>query len=274
MEWKNFHHPDWTLPVIRRRAQEEWMDLLADLAEPLSTGGRAHLWKPTYPNLRAYHNSMSRLRKAGLLIRQNEDGKLPYLKLTQQGRDSLPEYHFPEKLWNTAWDGIWYTLVFDVPESERHYRDTLRGFLKRMRMGCLQKSVWITPRDIRREYSDLERAANIRSVSYLLESRTVLRHEALEMVENSWNFNWLQELHGRYLSVFNKNLQMLREMDHDETALIHLLREEAEAYIQCMLPDPLLPNELLPGNYQGKSVYELHKTLRSEIRLHLEKYII
>lgn len=77
MDWISFHHPDWSLPVVRRRAQEEWLDLVEDLAEILTTGGRVHFWKSTYPNLRAYHNSMSRLRGAGLLVRHENDGKLP-----------------------------------------------------------------------------------------------------------------------------------------------------------------------------------------------------
>ncbi len=273
MAWQHFHHPDWSLPVVHRRAREEWLDLMGDLAELLATGGRSHLWKNTYPNLRAYHNSMSRLRKAGLVVQHHDDGKLPVLRLTSLGRDSLPEYLFPEPFWNTKWNGIWYLLVFDVPESERHYRDTLRGFLKRMRMGCLQKSVWITPRDIRPEYDDLERAANVKAVAYLLESRTVLHHEAAEMVVNAWNFDHLGELHERYLEVFGTNLRLLGEMDHDEDALLILLREEAEAYIQCMRPDPLLPSELLPPGYLGKKVHALHKTIRGAIGQNLSKYI-
>lgn len=265
MNWKNFHHPDWSLPVVRRRAQEEWMDLLADLGEMVATGGRAHLWKHTYPNLRAYHNSMSRLRKAGLIIHADRTGKLPHLKLTQQGRNFLPDYYSPEKFWNAKWNGIWYMIIFDVPEKERHYRDTLRGFLKRLRMGCLQKSVWVTPRDIRPEYDDLEQAANVHAISYLLESRTVLHRETSEIVENSWNFAHLQELHERYLSVFKKNLQLLKELDHDEDALMNLLYAEAEAYVQCMRPDPLLPNELLPKEYLGKKVVKLRRQLRVAI---------
>jgi phenylacetic acid degradation operon negative regulatory protein len=274
MSWINFHHPDWSLPVVRRRAQEEWLDLMADLGDLISTGGRSELWKHTYPNRSAYHNSMSRLRKSGLLVQHHDDGKLPHLRLTEQGHHFLPAYHFPEKLWDTRWNQIWYTLIFDVPEKERHYRDTLRGFLKRMRMGCLQKSVWITPRDIRPEYDDLEQAANIHAVSYLFESRTVLHHEALEMVLNSWNFDRLAELHERYLTIFKENLQLLEEVDHDPSALMLLLRNEAEAYIQCMRPDPLLPDELLPKGYLGKEVYQLHKQLRSAVGIQLQRYII
>lgn len=274
MDWMNFHHPDWSLPVVRRRAQEEWLDLMSDLGDLVSSGGRSYLWEHTYPNLRAYHNAMSRLRKAGLMVHHHDDGNLPHLKLTQQGEEFLPDYLFPEKLWDTRWNQIWYTLIFDVPEKQRHYRDTLRGFLKRLRMGCLQRSVWITPRDIRPEYDDLEKAANLHAVSFLLESRTVLHHEAAEMVQDAWNFDRLQELHERYLSVFSSNLHRLEETDHDSPALMILLRKEAEAYIQCMRTDPLLPNELHPEGYLGKEVYRMHKEMRSAVRLQLKRYII
>ena len=250
------------------------MDLMDDLAETLATGGRAQFWKHTYPNLRSYHNSMTRLRKSGLVVQYHGGAKLPHLRLTTAGKESLPAYHHPEKFWNTDWNGVWYMLIFDVPEKERHYRDNLRGFLKRMRMGCLQKSVWITPRDIRPEYDDLERAANLKAVAYLLESRTVLHHDTLEMVQNSWDFDRLLELHDRYLSVFNDNLERLNQLDHDKEALLILLRQDAEAYVQCMLKDPLLPNTLLPKTYLGKKVYELHQAIRRDIGRQLIKYLV
>ncbi|MDZ8118344.1 PaaX family transcriptional regulator C-terminal domain-containing protein [Pontiella agarivorans] len=274
MKWKSFHHPDWSLPVVRRRVQEEWMDLLQDLAELLRTAGRSHLWQHTYPNLRSYHNSMSRLRKAGLIVKNTETAQLPRLELTDLGKEYLPVYHQPEKLWNTSWNGIWYMLIFDVPEAERHYRDNLRAFLKRMRMGGLQKSVWITPRDIRPEYDDLKRAANLDAVSYLLESRTVLHHEAREIVDTSWNWEWINKLQNRYLSVYRHNLKLLEHIDHDADALLILLKEDSEAYIQCMHLDPLLPNELLPTNYLGIDVHALHKTLRKKVAHQLQKYIV
>ena len=148
---------------------------------------------------------------------------------------------------------------------ERHYRDTLRGFLKQLRMGCLQRSVWVTPRDIRPAYDDLEQAANVYAISYLLETRTVLHRETSEIVESAWNFDHLQELHERYLLVFGENLHLLDELNYDEDALMTLLYAEAEAYIQCMRTDPLLPDDLLPQGYQGKNVFKLHQRIRKII---------
>ena len=265
MNWKSFHHPDWSLPVVKRRVSEEWIDLMKDVGCALLTRGRSLDWHCSYPSQTAYRCAMTRLKKAGLVVHTDTSGKLPQLQLTPEAVNRLPAYHQPEKLWNSGWNGIWYMLIFDVPEKERHYRDTLRGFLKRLRMGCLQKSVWITPRDIRPDYDDLQTAANIHAISYLLESQTVLHEDIAEMVQNSWKFEPLHELHERYLLIFKENLNLLQGMSAEPEIVLSLLYQEAEAYIQCMRNDPLLPNELLPSNYLGKKVYTLHQKLRNAI---------
>ncbi len=265
MSWKSFHHPDWSLPVARRRVTEEWIDFMKGVGDLLATNGRSLDWNHSYPSQTAYKMAMSRLRKAGLAAKADRTGKLPHLKLTPLALERMPAYQQPEKLWNTSWNGIWYVLIFDVPEAERHYRDTLRGFLKRLRMGCLQKSVWVTPRDIRPDYDDLRQGANIHAVSYLLESKTVLHRETNEVVDHSWDFDRLLTLHERYLEVFEENLLMLNETYPETDALMALLRSESEAYFQCMRQDPLLPNELLPSTYLGKKVHALRQRTRNAI---------
>jgi len=265
MNWVPFHHPDWSLPVVRRKVAEEWIDLMSDVGELLASGGRSIIWKSTYPNRSAYNNAMYRLKTAGLVVRSDRSGRLPVLTLTEEGRRRLPVYYRPEREWNSTWNGIWYVLMFDVPEKERYYRDSLRRFLKRLRMGCLQKSVWVTPRDIRPECSDLEKTANVNAVSYLLESRTVLHRETAELVRDAWDFKHLQELHERYLQTYTDNLQLLAELHCKSDDVMALLYQEAEAYVQCMRPDPLLPGKLLPKGYLGKKVFCLHQSLRKSV---------
>ena len=264
MNWISFHHPDWSLPVIRRRAADEWLDVLAGIGEILATRGRSVIWNKSYPNRTAYHNAMSRLRKSGLIVHTNDKAALPRLILTEAAKQRRPAYQCPEKLWNTRWNGVWYMVIFDVPEAERYYRDTLRRFLKQMRMGCLQKSVWITSRDIRPEYDDLEKAASVNTVAYLLESKTVLHQDKREIVQNAWNFKKLHGLHERYLAVFTDNLNLIAQ-GHTEDALMDLLYQESEAYIQAMVSDPLLPAELHPPDYLGPQVWTLHNKLRTAV---------
>ena len=50
------------------------------------------------------------------------------------------------------------------------YRNVLRQFLKAQRMGCFQKSVWITPTDIRPQYADLKEAAAVEVFACLFEA--------------------------------------------------------------------------------------------------------
>lgn len=264
MNWNPFHHPDISLPVVRRRAGEEWLDVLTGVGEILLTRGRSVQWNKTFPTSAAYRSAMARLHKRGLIVRTTGRENLPQIILSETGKNTRADYHSPEKFWNRRWNGIWYMLIFDVPEKERHYRDTLRKFLKQLRMGCLQKSVWITPQDIRPEYDDLEKAASIHAVAYLLESQTVLNEDQEEMVCNAWDFQKLNELQHRYIDVYTENLEIISQV-HSEESLLTLLYQESEAYIQVMVTDPLLPKKLHPKNYLGPQVWKLHNKLQTAI---------
>ncbi len=272
--WNRFHHPDWSFPVVRRRAREEVLDILSGLGSVLVSGGRSILWSQTYPTTQAYRSAMSRLRKQGLIVRVDGRKDLPLLTLSDVAKQQRPAYQNPEKHWKMKWNGIWYMLIFDVPEKDRPYRDTLRRFLKHLRMGCLQKSVWITPCDIRPDYADLEETAAIDAVAYLLESRTVLHLDQQEMVQNAWDFERLHKLQARYIDVFGENLSLLKQLGHCEEDLIALLHQESEAYAQAMILDPLLPTALLPDNYLGKNVWNLRNQLRTHIANSLASCVI
>lgn len=271
MNWKPFHHPNLCLPIIRRRTSEEFLDIVAGVGEIILTRGRSAIWSRTYPAPAAYRNALCRLQRQGLLIHADPRADLPRLILTETAKQKRPDCQQPEYFWNTKWNGIWYTLIFDVPEKERSYRDTLRRLLQRWRLGCLQKSVWITPRDIRPQYDDLEKSAAIGTVAYLLESRTVLHLDQQEMVQNAWDFSRLHELHSHYLDVFKDNLNLLNQEAFTKEDLMELLYQESEAYMQAMRKDPLLPSTLLPKDYLGKDVWKLRNLLRSTLADLLQK---
>ena len=52
-------------------------------------------------------------------------------------------------------------VIFDVPESERNIRDTLRWILKECGFEMIQKSVWATDKDILDELCALLQGANL-----------------------------------------------------------------------------------------------------------------
>jgi phenylacetic acid degradation operon negative regulatory protein len=205
--------------------------------------------------------SIGRLEKKGLITISKTDGFMPEIKLTSCASAGLPAYYNPERLWSKQWNRWWYILMFDVPEKNRSYRDTLRKFLRRMRCGCLQRSVWVTPRDIRPDYDDLNRAAAVDSVAFLFESRTVLGFGDQAVVRDAWDFDQLNQIQELYIQTANKNLSRLKDTDPSGEAIVQLLRIDNDAYAQAMLLDPLLPRELHPKEYQGEAAFRIHSAL-------------
>ncbi|VGO17603.1 hypothetical protein PDESU_06202 [Pontiella desulfatans] len=261
MNWDTFHHPDVSLPVIRRRTRDELIILLSETAAFFLSRGASDLYGHCYPNQRAYHSSVARLKKSGLVAHLHRDGSLPSLRLTDDGKAAIPDYYRPREFWETRWNKRWYVLMFDVPERERAYRDHLRSFLKQRHFGCLQKSVWVTPRDVRPEYDDLERAAAVDSVAFLFEAQTVLGHGAQSVVRHAWNFDQLEALQGEYIRFVDRNLEKLGSHAGGEAELVQLLRMDNLAYSQAMALDPLLPEELHPAGYCGKEAFAKHNQL-------------
>lgn len=265
MNWCEFHHPDLSWPVIRRRAGIEVVEMLELAALFLTRGGWGLLNKSCYPNQAAYRNATSRLRKSGLIVNRFDEGETPRLILTDEGRDELPAYFFPEKPWKRKWTGIWYLLVYDVPEIDRKYRNVLRRFLKRMRMGCLQQSVWVTPQDIRPEFDDLTKAASLGAFAFLFEAKTVLGLPSHQVVAEAWNLNRLCLLQDRYCTVMEENISRLKHRECSTEELGTLMRMALEAYHGVFVEDPLLPLSLYPESYRGVEVLRLHRCLFAKI---------
>ena len=265
MDWAKFHHPDISWPVVRRRAGLEIMEMLEVASIFLTRGGWGLVNRSCYPNQSAFLNATSRLRKSGLIVRQTGRTQVPQLILSDVGRTGLPDYFFPEKWWNRKWNGIWYLMVYDVPEVDRKYRNVLRQFLKRMRMGCLQQSVWVSPRDIRPEFDDLSEAAGVGSFAYLFEAKTVLGLPSRRVVEDAWDFGLLETLQDCYCSVMEENIGWLETSQYTADELAELMRMALDAYHGVFAEDPLLPKELYPSRYQGERVLSLHRKLFSRL---------
>ena len=258
MSLRFFHHPDISLPVIRRRVSEELLELVPGILEILATRGRSLEWQHWTTTRAAYDSAVYRLRKMGLVASRDKGGGNPKLELTAEGLACLPVESRPHSRWRKRWNETWYVLVYDVPEREKEYRNTLRSFLKRMRMGCLQRSVWVTPFDVRPEYDDLAHAAAVEKWSFLLEASTVLGRDPQDVVVSSWDFERLGQTQRWYCEVCDENLQQIREGKLGAEALAALAREERVAYHAAMSDDPLLPTELWPAGYLGRRAFEKH----------------
>ncbi len=269
--WKPFHHPDISLPVVRRRIGVELLEMLNILGDVAAHGAWAFLQNRSYPNHKAFDQAIGRLSKQGLLIKR-QGLNTPVLKILDEGIESLETYLRPDKWWNRKWNGIWYILMYDVPEADRPYRNVLRQFLKHQRMGCFQKSVWVTPHDIRPQYADLEEAAALGVFACLFEAKTVLGMPSEKIVSESWGFDRLFEIQKRFCDVYKENLELLQQPTVPSLEMImRLAAEEIDAFRSAFVLDPLLPNQLLPYEYLGKEAYDLHQKVTHQLRYTLSK---
>jgi DNA-binding transcriptional regulator PaaX len=265
MEFRKFHNPDICYPIIRRRVAEEILNLLEGVGEMMLTRGRSVMGNSCLPDRRAYYQAAARLRKAGLIAYRQDGGRHPVLILTPEGKNKTPDVLRPDKRWKQKWAGFWYMLVYDVPEKHRAFRDHLRRFLCQMRMGCLQRSVWVSPWDVRPEFDDLVKAGGIDEHAYLFQAVTVLGRGSEEIVRAAWDFERLEEIHAWFCQVCSQNMERMTTESCSRALILTLAREETSAYLGAMSEDPLLPAELYPPGYRGRDAYRLHRRFLKEV---------
>lgn len=252
MKLPRLHDPNLSLTVLRRRLTADLVDVISLAMKVWATRGRALAWNHSYPRLTAYNHAVYRLRRAGLIARRETRGGPPTLALTDTGQQLVSDDIFPERFWNLTWNGRWYLLMYDVPEKQRQYRRALNFFLRQTRMGCLQKSVYVSTRDIRPLFHDLEEAAALDDYANIFEARTVLGHQGLAIVERAWNMQRLQQRHTDYIQAEPKPSGIISNPGFAD--VLSIIREELALYREVMRDDPLLPKALWPPDYLGQKV--------------------
>lgn len=239
--------------------------MLGSAAHTVATRGHALAWTSCFPDRRAYYAACYRLRKAGLVAYRRDGGAVPVMYLTDAGESAVSPALRRHSPWPKSWDGLWRMLLYDVPEKDRAYRESLRAFLKRMRMGCLQRSVWITPRDIRPDFEDLQEAASVGDYAFLFESRTVLGQRAEVLVKTAWNMDELGRNQARYIEQNAERSDRVRSACCTPSDLANLARADTLSFLAAMDKDPFLPRPLWPRGYRGEEARRVHRLLGEEI---------
>ena len=259
-----FHHPQFCPRVLARCATGEVLDLLFLLGRVVAARGR-YLSLCRGFKSSTYYMAAQRLRRQGLVVSTSRAGGVTQLRLEPKGLQQVSAALHPDRFWYRPWSGHWYVLVYDIPESQCTYRQMLRIHLKRLRMGNLQGSVWISARDIRPDFDDLSRVADLSAYAFLFEAHTVLGQTGVTLAAAAWDFQRLHQAQAWFLETLLVTRQKLATGPWTDTTLLALLREQQSAYLTVMEADPLLPAELWPDNYLGPQVYRAHQELARQL---------
>ena len=263
-ELRWFRNPDTSWVVVRRRATIELLCLFQDLGSFVLTRGWSALGVPASREAAAYRAAQTRLRRSGLIAYRRAAGQPAVLELAPEAAERLPACYAPEKRWSERWDGRWRLLVYDIPEAQRKNRDALRRFLRQHALGELQRSVYVTPRDIRPEYDDLCTAAGVGQQVYLFEVHTVLGLKPDRIAWEAWDFDAIGRRQEWYCRSASGLTRRLGDMKRDD--VFALAGEESLVYQSVMAEDPLLPRAAWPNGYQGENAFRQHKAFVNAAR--------
>lgn len=141
-----------------------------------------------HKNYNTLYKSLSRLEKLGLIQKSKERNKNKY-SLTKQGKRQNKSVKLLIHLADTfigpkkyQWDGKWRIVMFDIPEYLKKYRDELRTQLEMLNFFQLQKSVWIHPLPLPKEFFDefinptMRRFVKIALVDYLDNEKDIRKY--------------------------------------------------------------------------------------------------
>jgi len=265
MTWKERQHRAVSGNVIRRRVADEVIYALVTFGTELAFGGRRSFRDQYWEDLQVYHAAVYRLRRDGLVVKRGR-GATASIELTSKGLARLPPVLGSKAPWPASWDGSWYLLMYDIPETARPFSDVLRRFLQQKRMGCLQRSVWISPIDLRPDYQDLMDTTDLKVHSFLTPVRSFYGLAPAQVVEKAWNLERVEEVQSDYCRQFGKRLQRIGEDAASTSEVFRAAREEQAAFLAAMEEDPLLPRPLWPEGYRGEEAWKLHREFGQAVK--------
>ncbi|MGP0171393.1 phenylacetic acid degradation operon negative regulatory protein PaaX [Pseudomonas sp. NCHU5208] len=249
------------------RASSLIMTLYGDAIEPhggtVWLGSLIQLLEPMGINERLIRTSIFRLTKEGWLSAEKV-GRRSYYSLTGTGRRRFEKAF--KRVYSSsvpAWDGAWCLVVLSQlsPDKRKQVREELewQGF------GAIAPTVLANPRCDRVDVGATLQELDALEDSIIFETRTqdVLASRALRaQVRESWNIDELGRHYSEFIQLFRPLWKELKEQENLQPADCFLARTLLiHEYRKLLLRDPQLPDELLPGDWEGRAARQLCRNI-------------
>lgn len=227
------------------------VDIFNDLKDPFQTAARGYEslygWVPKRFRKTNYYYSAKQCLKTGYMEKVIKNGK-PFLRLTAKGKEKIKRDFSFVRWQNQKWDKKWRIVIFDIEEKQRRQRDILRGKLKELGFGMIQKSVWISPYDIALDFREFVNSIGLDRQAFVMEVSNLLAGDAKILAAKIWP---LEKVNNEY-----RELLEMCKLTHDRE-LIFPKEKIKERYLEILSKDPCLPKELLPDDWVGERVKAL-----------------
>jgi phenylacetic acid degradation operon negative regulatory protein len=164
-----------------------------------------------------------------------------------------------------GWDGQWRLVAVAVPESRRAARDTLRERLRALGGAAIQGGLYVSPHDWHKDVLAIADRLEITDGLTLATTGELVvggERDPRELARSLWAIDELaaryQVFCARYAPVHDFLVEMRSRHEHlRDTEFLPGALGMAVEFQECFNADPLLPPELLPRPWPGRTAREL-----------------
>ena len=227
--------------------------ITGDIFEEIRTGGgfvgsayrQMYGFVPSKYKKSNFYATVGRMLKSDLLEKVIVGGE-PKFRLTPSGLKHFAREFPLIYLQTKKWDRKWRIVIYDIPEGERYIRDRLRGKLKELGFGMIQKSVWISAYPFEDDMKDFLESKNLEKYAYIFLSDSTFFGDVISLVERVWAIEEFNQSYAELLLEYKKVL--------DKEKFV-------EKYMQLITQDPYLPKEFLHDPWYGDEARRLFKKM-------------
>lgn len=247
--------------AIAPRGGKVWLGSLIDVMSNFGIGDRL------------VRTSVFRLARDGWL-QSEQIGRRSYYSLTDEGRERFDQathriYGAP----TTNWDGQWCLLLLsglDTTEKEAVRKEC--GWLG---FGPMSANVLAHPTPNLADLDITVQRLGVVDDLVVLNGQTVRNESGMRrLAHGSWNLAGLDERYGAFVKMFRPLMRSMRsdtQVDNKTAFLVRTLL--IQEYRKVLLRDPMLPEELLPSNWQGAAAYQLCRNLYRALHMAADRYL-
>lgn len=165
------------------------------------------------------------------------------------------------------WDQKIYLITYDIPEQKKRSRDLLRRFLKRENTASLQRSVFLSPYNLRQKIARFmgdHRLVGTILVSELDRRGMIGNYNLTQLIRRLYNLDKINVSYGEFIQKWQN------PPSHFDPLSLHC------EFLTILKKDPQLPYELLPSNFLGKQAFQLYNSLTNYIpgKRSLRQYVV
>jgi phenylacetic acid degradation operon negative regulatory protein len=210
-------------------------------------------------------NALSRLKRLGYIRHDRRR-----YSLTPAGTNVLTSFQFKLAQKVRTWNGTWHLVMYQIPESHRSCRNTLRQELIHLGYGQLYHSVFLSPHDQTQSVRQILEEQGLSEFVSMFTGHFTFG-EIHSRVHEIWDLKHIRGLYREFLAWgSDKRKQISRRPSIPPWDAFFEILELGERLGNILLQDPILPTEFQPKDWPGPEAWRLYRELYHHLIQHVE----